>query len=116
MTTKSIVELVYSKETAVAWLVHHESRWFGIVFVPDNGTSVMVGGSTKAEITRILRETEKETYMPLRIVEGVTGIAATDPAWNGSSTFICDNPACSEVHNVHEMVATNLIRRALWAA
>jgi len=107
----TIAELVHTKQSAVAWLVRREGRWFGIVFVPDNGVSVMPGA--KAEIVRILRETEKETCLPFRIVEGVDGIAATDPQWDGSSTFVCANPACPEVHDVHEMVATNLIRRAL---
>jgi hypothetical protein len=50
--------------------------------------------------------------MPICIVEGVDGIAATDPAWDGSPAFVCSNPACIALHDVHELVATNLIKRS----
>ena len=45
----------------------------------------------------------RESGMPLRIVDGVAGIAATDPYWDGS--------ACGKAHDIHENVAYNIIPR-----
>jgi hypothetical protein len=117
MTDKQgIVDLVRSGESAVAWVTEDRGRWYGIVFIPDGrrGIQVLGGGAkddiSKAEILRILEETRDESGMPLRIVEGVDGIAACDPHWDGSPTFVCRNPACGLVHDIDENTAINIIR------
>jgi hypothetical protein len=109
---RSIVELVHSQQSAVAWVTRHEGQWFGIVFVPDaeRGLQVLTG-MTKPVLKKMLCEIREETGLPLRIIDGVDGIAATDPHWDGSSTFFCANPACGEMHDIHEMTAANIIRR-----
>jgi hypothetical protein len=45
------------------------------------------------------------------LVHGVAGLAATDPEWDGKPTFVCANPACGAVHDVHENVAMVLWER-----
>ena len=94
--SSEIIALVHSRESVIAWIVGRDDRWFGIAFIPDDkreafaGTGLL-GGSSMAS----------------------TALPRPTPDGDGLPTFVCGNPAaCGKVHQVHHLVATNLIRRA----
>lgn len=104
--------------TARAWLVKPAGKItepIAIIWIPgDEDCSpvtrvVRVGNDDGLEKTRAsLNETSKETNLPVVITEGVDGIAAMNPDWDGKPSFRCDNPVCGQVHDVHLNFAQNL--------
>lgn len=62
---------------------------------------------------KIMRESTQEAGLPPMVeINGVAGLAATDPHWDGQPTFVCKNPHCNMVHDVHENCAANLFKQA----
>lgn len=47
------------------------------------------------------------------IVDGVEGLAAIVPDWDGEDTVKCANPECGNVHNVHLTVAEELFQQTI---
>jgi hypothetical protein len=47
------------------------------------------------------------------VTEGVEGIAAIDPDWDGEPTVTCANPECGKVHDAHLRVAEDLFQQAV---
>ena len=56
-------------------------------------------------------ETQAETHAI--IVEGVEGVAAITPDWDGEDTITCANPECGQVHNAHLAVAEELFQQTV---
>jgi hypothetical protein len=106
-----IEALVRSKKSGVAWVIKHAGRWYAIVFIPGQRSLGVIPYTSKDLLVRLLEETREETGLPLRIVQGIDGLAATDPHWDGNETFVCSNPRCRAVHSAHENVAKNLIQQ-----
>lgn len=81
------------------------------MWIPGEGVSLITGtkGGLGA-VRRMLEETAEETGMPVVITDGVDGIAATDPHWDGKPTFHCKDPRCGKTHDIHQMCAENLFR------
>ncbi len=51
--------------------------------------------------------------VPLVVVEGISGLAATDPEWDGQETFRCHNPDCPDpVRSVDETCYMNIWKRS----
>jgi hypothetical protein len=115
LDSMTVVALVLSGDSAVAWVGERAGEWFGILYTPvadeNQRVAVMTGGPEgRDDLMHILTETRDESGMPLRIVDGFHGIAATDPHWDGKPTFVCSS--CTKEHDVHEMVAANLIAQS----
>jgi hypothetical protein len=82
------------------------------VWIPGEGVSLITGTEGGlGTMRRMLEESAEETGMPIVITEGVAGIAATDPHWDGKPTFHCKDPRCGKTHDVHQMCAGNLFQR-----
>ena len=51
--------------------------------------------------------------VPLVVVEGISGLAATDPEWDGEETICCENPDCPDPErSVDETCYLNLWKRS----
>jgi hypothetical protein len=59
-----------------------------------------------------VRATLEEAGAQPIVIEGVDGIAMTDPEWDGEPTITCGNPQCGKTHDVHLMCAENLFQQA----
>jgi hypothetical protein len=78
--------------------------------VPGEGSVRIVVGDLWAT-REILRDVSQQTGVLLVEIDGVDGLAVTDPHWDGQSVFICKNPHCGKLHDVHLNVAQNLFAR-----
>jgi hypothetical protein len=51
--------------------------------------------------------------VPLVVVEGIIGLAASDPEWDGQETFHCQDPDCPDpVRSVDEVCYLNIWKRS----
>jgi tetratricopeptide (TPR) repeat protein len=50
-------------------------------------------------------------YDEILFVEGATGIAALDPKWDGSDTFLCETSNCTIQHSVDQLFADRLFQK-----
>jgi len=75
---------------------------------PGEGVQVVLGAELEA-----LRAEIAEDPAGVVVIEGVEGVAAIDPDWDGESTVTCENPQCGKVHDVHLRVAENLFQQAV---
>ena len=107
---EEIVTAVRSRTTVVAW-------------VTENGVIIYNPGETK--LTLLLgadgsffdgvddRMKKAGVDVPLVVVEGIIGLAATDPEWDGQETFRCQNPDCPDpVRSVDETCYLNIWKRS----
>ena len=103
-----IIKAVQERKTAIAW---HLSEAI-IVYIPDHAEAIAIRKQSENDETAsaILQEAAVEAGIPVLEVQGHSGIAATDPHWDGSETLFCDR--CSIVHDSDEVVAENLLKRA----
>jgi hypothetical protein len=74
----------------------------------DNGKLQLMRPITREEYINLLAELR--TVGNVEAVEGVQGIAVTDPHWDSKPTFRCGN--CEVLHDVHENVAQVLFQRS----
>lgn len=72
------------------------------------GVQVVLGAELE-----MLRAEIAEDPANVIVTEGVEGIAAIDPSWDGEDTVMCANPACGKTHDVHLKVAENLFQQAV---
>lgn len=73
-----------------------------------------VKGVLGAELTLLRTEyTATKDKTGVIIVEGVEGVAAIVPDWDGEDTVTCDNPECLKVHDVHLKVAEELFQQTV---
>lgn len=99
---------------AHAWLVSPQGLitepvgflWSGSA---DDGVDVLIGAKLD-ELRTELATVDAETAVV--VIEGVEGLAMTDPEWDGEPTIKCANPQCGNVHDVHLQVAENLFQQA----
>lgn len=105
----------------------HAHAWFvspqGLITEPigilwsgtheEDSVQVVLG----AELASFRAELSEMKDAPeVHVIEGIEGVAITDPDWDGSPTVTCANPDCGKVHDVHLMVAENLFERAKQSA
>lgn len=113
---EAMYDLNPNAERVRAWLVAPQ----GLITEPvgflwsgshddDDGVQVLLGVELAA-LRAELDETREKTGVI--VIEGVAGIAMTDPEWDGEPTFSCENPECSATHDVHLMLAENLFKQA----
>jgi hypothetical protein len=100
LTKREIVTLVRSGTAVVVWITKNGA----VVWTP--GHDLLLLPKTTASFFD-----EFEHLVPLVIVQGKAGIAATDPSWDGSDTFTCDNPHCGCVKDMDDNVHDNLWQR-----
>lgn len=79
-----------------------------VIWYPDRQTHLIEGPHERSrkmiqEILSVLPDAEIEE------INGIKGIAMTDPHWDGKQTFKCEN--CDAAHDVDENVATVLYQR-----
>lgn len=111
---RSVAEVVRSKESVVCWLVPRGSSWFGLAYFPGAPELQIMVGMTKPEIMLLLKEVKRKMKVPMRIVEGTDGIAALDPEWQDDERLVlCNDPACTKLHDVDELVADSFVRRTI---
>ena len=73
-----------------------------------------VKGVLGAELTLLRTEYSKEQDKTgVIIIEGVEGVAATDPDWDGDDNVRCGNPECGKLHNIHLNVAEDIFQQAV---
>ena len=73
-----------------------------------------VKGVLGAELTLLRTEyTETKDKTGVIIIEGVEGVAAIVPDWDGEDTVRCANPQCGNVHDAHLMVAEELFQQTV---
>lgn len=73
-----------------------------------DGVQVVLGADLE-----MLRAEIAEAPAGVIVTDGVEGVAAIDPEWDGESTVTCKNPQCGKVHDVHLTVAENLFQQAI---
>jgi len=109
VTKEEIIAAVRGNNRVVVWLTEQASY----IHIPFNDISVWWGGPEEA-----IKQAEKAlaalglSVDDILFVEGVNGIAALDAKWDGSNTFVCEDPSCKVVHSVDQMLADRLFQKA----
>ena len=99
-----IVRAVRSRTSIVAWVTDK-----GVVIYNPNETklTILVGADRSILDAVDERVMEAGVDVPVAIVEGISGLAATDPEWDGREMFHCHNPDCPDpVRSVDETCYT----------
>jgi hypothetical protein len=107
-TREQIIFAVQNKTTVVVWEIPKGL----LVFNPEDEHMVFL---PEQKLNFVEEELDLLAVAPIFVI-GVEGLAATDPHWDGSTTFHCQNPRCLAVHNTDELVAENLTRQNQSAA
>jgi hypothetical protein len=96
------------------WLVPPQgliTEPFGIMWSgahEENSVQTMIG----TELVSLREEISEMKDAGVHVIEGVEGVAIIDPEWDGEPTVPCENPQCSNTHDVHLLVAENLFTLA----
>ena len=86
-----IVTVVRSKTSVVAWVTEKGV----IIYNPcETKLTVLVGADGSFFDGVDDRMMEAGVDVPLVVVEGISGLAATDPEWDGRETFRCQDHDC----------------------
>lgn len=89
-TKEEIIALVKGNVAVIAWVTEKGA----IIRIPEEGLRLAVGAGVLF-ITEFFKDPNfLQMGIPFVIVEGVSGLAATDPYWDGSDIFTCENPQC----------------------
>ena len=102
-------------DRAHLWLVPPQgliTEPFGILW-DGSHEETSVKGVLGAELTLLRTEYAEMKDKGVIIVEGVEGVAAIVPDWDGEDTVKCDNPQCGNVHDVHLRVAEELFQETV---
>ncbi len=107
---EEIIAAVRSRSSVVAWVTER-----GVVIYDPSETklTLLVGadGSFFDGVDDRMRKAGVD--VPLVVVEGIIGLVATDPDWDGEETFRCHNPDCPDpVRSMDETCYLNLWKRA----
>jgi len=94
-TKDEIIDLVRSNSAVVVWITKRGA----IVRVP--GRDLLLLPSTDANFFN--DPDLRRPGVPIVLVHGNSGLAATDPSWDGSDTFTCDNPQCACFGSTEDM-------------
>ena len=105
-----IVRVVRSKNSILAWVTDKGV----VIYNPNETKQTLLVGADRSILDAVdKRVMEAGVDVPLAIVEGISGLAATDPEWDGQETFQCQNPDCPEpVRSVDETCYLNLWKRS----
>src|ERR1019366_3201909 len=86
-----IVTVVRSRTSVVAWVTEKGV----IIYNPaETKLTVLVGADRSFFDGVDERMMKAGVDVPLVVVEGISGLAATDPEWDGQETFRCQDPDC----------------------
>jgi hypothetical protein len=105
-----IVRAVRCRSSVVAWVTKK-----GIIIYNPHETklTVLVGADGSILDAVDERVMEAGVDVPLAIVEGISGLAATDPRWDGREIFRCQNPDCPDpVRSMDETCYLNIWKRS----
>lgn len=108
---EEVVRLVRSRTSTVAWVTEKGV----ILYNPDNPERLsLVVGAGRSFVGGIAKEAlEAGIDVPFLIVEGISGLAATDPEWDGDEMFHCQNPDCpNPIHSADENSYVNIWKRS----
>ena len=73
-----------------------------------------VKGVLGAELVLLRTEySEVQDKTGMILIEGVEGVAAIVPDWDGEDTVTCENPQCGKVHDAHLRVAEELFQQTV---
>ncbi len=108
MTKEEIIATVTENSRVVVWLTEKAS----FISIPFNDVLVWWGSAGDA-IERATRQIAALGFPAddILFIEGVTGIAALDPEWDGSDTFLCEDPDCQIAHSIDQLVAEGLFQK-----
>ena len=107
---KEIITAIRSRTSVVAWITER-----GVIIFDPNETklTVLVGADGSFFDGVDDRMMKAGVDVPLVVVEGISGLAATDPEWDGQETFRYQNPDCPEpVRSVDETCYLNIWKRS----
>jgi tetratricopeptide (TPR) repeat protein len=109
MTKEEIIATVKENSRVVVWLTEKAS----FISIPFNDILVWWGDAGDA-IERATRQVAALGFPADHIlfIEGVTGIAALDPEWDGSDTFFREDSDCQIAHSIDQLVAERLFQKA----
>jgi len=111
LTNKEIFRAVQSRTSVVAWVTEK-----GLIFYnPDDTKKLTLPvGADRSFVGGIAKEMlEAGMDVPFLLVEGISGLAATDPEWDGQEMFHCQNPDCpNPVHSADENSYVNIWKRS----
>ena len=86
-----IVTVVRSKTSVVAWVTEKGV----IIYNPCETKLTLLVGADRSFFDGVDNRMMKAGVdVPLVVVEGIIGLAATDPEWDGREMFHCHNPDC----------------------
>lgn len=107
---EEIISVVRSRTSVVAWVTDKGV----IIFDPTETKLTMLVGADGSFFDGVNdRMMEAGVDVPLVVVEGVIGLAATDPEWDGQESFCCHNPDCPDpVRSVDETCYLNIFKRS----
>ena len=105
-----LVTVVRSRTSIVAWVTEKGV----IIFDPcETKLTLLVGADGSFFDGVDDRMMKAGVDVPLVVVEGISGLAATAPEWDGQETFLCQAPDCPDpVRSVDETCYVNLWKRA----
>ena len=85
-----------------------------VIYNPgDTKLTVLVGADRSFFDAVDERMMEAGVDVPLVVVEGISGLAAIDPEWDGREMFHCHNPDCPDpARSVDETCYLNLWKRS----
>jgi hypothetical protein len=103
---EEIVTAVRDRTSVVAWVTDKGV----VIYNPgDTKLTVLVGADRSFFDGVDERMMEAGVDVPLVVVEGIIGLAATDPKWDGQEMFHCQNPDCPDpVRSVDETCYLNI--------
>ena len=107
---EEIVTVVRSRTSVVAWVTDK-----GVIIYDPSETklTVLVGADGSFFDGVDERMMKAGVDVPLVVVEGISGLAAADPKWDGRETFHCQNPDCPDpVRSVDETCYLNIWKRS----
>ena len=107
---EEIITAVRSRTTVVAWVTE---KGVVIYFPGDTKLTVLVGADRSILDAVDERVMGAGVNVPVVIVEGICGLAATDPEWDGEEIFHCQNPDCpNPARSVDETCYLNIWKRS----
>ncbi len=107
---EEIITAVRSRTTVVAWVTE---KGVVIYFPGDTELTVLVGADRSIIDAVDEKAMRAGVDVPVVIVEGICGLAAADPEWDGEEMFQCQNPDCPDpVRSVDETCYLNLWKRS----
>ena len=105
-----IITAVRSRTTVVAWVTERGV----VIHIPgDTELTVLIGADRSILDAVDERAMRAGVDVPVVIVQGICGLAATDPEWAGEEMFHCQNPDCPDpVRSVDETCYPNIWKRS----